>query len=277
MYRVIKALNHNAVLAVQDNSTQEFLLIGKGIGFGKKVTERIEVTEGQDCVVYSLKSVTSKGKAKELVGEINPKYLEIANSILNEAEHAFDKIDRDILFPLADHIAFAANRIRKGEQISNPLTQDIKVLFYQEYKIAKIAKKLLWEVDQIEVDEDEIGFIALHIHSSICDEEVSSAMQIAAAVRECITLIERDMGRRVDIQSISYNRLMNHIKYMAARAITGEELKLNMNDYMEVKFPISFRIARTVCNHLAKYLKICLPEVEIGYLAMHIERVYTEE
>lgn len=277
MYRVIKALNHNAVLAVQDNSTQEFLLIGKGIGFGKKVTERIEVTEGQECVVYSLKSVTSKGKAKELVGEINPKYLEIANSILNEAEHAFDKIDRDILFPLADHIAFAANRIGKGEQISNPLTQDIKVLFYQEYKIAEIAKKLLWEVDQIEVDEDEIGFIALHIHSSICDEEVSSAMQIASAVRECITLIERDMGRRVDIQSISYNRLMNHIKYMAARAITGEELKLNMNDYMQVKFPISFRIARTVCNHLAKYLKICLPEVEIGYLAMHIERVYTEE
>ena len=38
MYRVIKALNHNAVL-VLDGSSQEYLIMGKGIGFGKKVSE----------------------------------------------------------------------------------------------------------------------------------------------------------------------------------------------------------------------------------------------
>ena len=66
-------------------------------------------------------------------------------------------------------------------------------------------------------------------------------MQIAAAVRECISLIEADVGKNIDVQTISYNRMMNHIKYMAARAMTGEVLKLDLNEYMEQKFPASFQ------------------------------------
>ncbi len=102
-------------------------------------------------------------------------------------------------------------------------------------------------------------------------------MQIAAAVRECITMIEEEVGKEIDVQTLSYNRLMNHIKYMAARAIGKEQLRLNMNDYMESQFPNSFRIAATVCDHLTSYFKVQLPDIEIGYLAMHIERVFAEE
>ena len=46
MYRVTKALNHNAVLAIMDKSSREYLLLGKGIGFGRKVSEYIEPTAG---------------------------------------------------------------------------------------------------------------------------------------------------------------------------------------------------------------------------------------
>lgn len=275
MYRVTKALNHNSVLAVKENSSQEYLLLGKGIGFGKKVSERIE--PDADCSIYLLKDDKQENSGRELLRDIAPKYLEAANGILNEAEKEFGKVDRSILFPMADHIAFAAKRIQNGETISNPLTQDIRVLFYKEYKIAELAKGMLQMSDGISIDEDEIGYIALHVHSSICDEKVSGAMQIAAAVRECITMIEEYMGKKIDVQTLSYNRLMNHIKYMAARAISKEELKLDMNDYIKHQFPDSFRIAATVCNHLAEYFQTELADIEIGYLAMHIERVFSEE
>ncbi len=36
--------------------------------------------------------------------------------------------------------------------------------------------------------------------------------------------------------SLAYNRLMNHVRYMVARTIHGEKLKMNLNDYMSVKF-----------------------------------------
>lgn len=275
MYRVTKALNHNAVLAIEKDGTKEYLILGKGIGFGKKVSEYISPTK--DCHIYSLQNGQEPQNTKALIRNMNPKYLEIANAILDKAEKEFGAVDRSILFPMADHISFAVKRMQKGEEISNPLTQDIQVLFYKEYKIAMLAKELLEESDHIIIDEHEIGYIALHVHSSICDEKVSNAMQIAAAVRECISMIEQDIGKNIDVQTISYNRLMNHIKYMAARALTNEELKLNMNDYIAQQFPNSFHVATTVCNHLEHHLKVHLPDIEIGYLAMHIERVYAEQ
>lgn len=275
MYRVTKALNHNAILAVKENSTKEYLLLGKGIGFGKKVTEYVKPEE--DVRIYALKSDSERGNARELVRDMNPVYLEISNAILKKAEEEFGKIDRSILFPMADHIAFAVERIKKGEQISNPLTQDIQVLFYKEYKIAQLAEELIKQEEGIDIDEDEIGYIALHVHSSICDENVSDAMQIAAAVRECIAMIEDETGSKIDVQTLSYNRLMNHVKYMAARGMTGEELKLDINEYIEKQFPNSFQIADAVCKHLSRALSIELPEVEVGYLAMHIERVCASE
>lgn len=91
---------------------------------------------------------------------------------------------------------------------------------------------------QIDIEDDEIGYVALHIHSAIEDEKVSQAMQMARSVRECISMVEEAIGKPIDIASLSYNRLMNHIRYMVARALSGEKLKVNMNDYMEVKFQI---------------------------------------
>ena len=279
MFRVRKALNHNTLIAISMDNNQEYLLIGKGIGFGKKVSERFEIPENIECSIYSLQEQTERGKAMEMVKGIDPIYLEIAGKVLTKSEEVFGKIDRRILFPMADHIAFAVQRIRANEQISNPLTDDIRALFHMEYKTAECVKDILWEMLQIEIDEHEIGYIALHIHSAIEDENVALSMQIAMAVRECIRMIEEETGQTIDVMSLSYNRLMNHIRYMVARSIKGEKLKLNMNDYMSIKFPKSYAMAVAVCKQLEVQLhrKSPLDEVEIGYLAMHIERVVMDK
>ena len=279
MYRVRKALNHNTLIAISMENNQEYLVIGKGIGFGKKVSERFEIPENIECTVYSLHEQTERGKAMDLIKGIEPVYLEIAGKVLAKSEEVFGKIDKNILFPMADHIAFAVQRIRANEQISNPLTDDIRTLFHMEYKTAECVKDILWEMLQVEIDEHEIGYIALHIHSAIEDENVALSMQIAMAVRECIRMIEEETGQTIDVMSLSYNRLMNHIRYMVALSIKGEKLKLNMNDYMSVKFPKSFWMATEVCKQLEKQLHRTSPldEVEIGYLAMHIERVLMDK
>ena len=50
-----------------------------------------------------------------------------------------------------------------------------------------------------------------------------------------------------------------------------------MNDYMSVKFPKAFETARYICEQVGRSLKCTLSDVEIGYLAMHIERVACDE
>ena len=275
MFRVKKALNHNTIIAINMADNREYLLIGKGLGFGRKVSERIEAPA--DCTVYSLREHTERGDAIDLVKDMDPIFLEIAEQVLKESERTFGRIDWSILFPMADHIAFAVRRIQNNDQISNPLTGDIRALFHMEYKTAEYIRPILKERLHVEIDEHEVGYIALHIHSAIEDENVALSMQIAQTVRECIRMVEEATGQTIDIMSLSYNRLMNHVRYMAARAVKGEKLKLNMNDYMSTKFPEAYELAAQVCKYLESYLRKPLDEVEIGYLAMHIERVAAQE
>ena len=159
MFRVKKVLNHNTLIGIGMDDNQEYLLIGKGIGFGKKVSERIEAPE--DCTVYSLYEQTQRGPAAELVKSVDPVFLEISEQILKESERIFGKIDWAILFPMADHIAYAVKRIRNQEQISNPLTEDIRALFHMEYKTAQRVGPILKDRLDVEIDEHEIGYIAL--------------------------------------------------------------------------------------------------------------------
>ena len=218
MYRVSKVLNNNGVIAIDMDENKEYVILGKGVGFGKKVSQRFDKPEG--CTTYRLEQETERGSAKELVKGIEPEYLEIADAILTESQKVFgDSIDRGILFPLADHISFAVARIRRNEQISNPLTEDIKVLFYSEFKVAETLKTILRERLQIEIDDHEVGYVALHIHSAVVRRYLLPYR--LRAVRECIDMIEKATGKSIDVLSLSYNRLMNHMKYMVARASTG--------------------------------------------------------
>lgn len=275
MYRIIKTLNHNAILAADMEDNQEYILLGKGIGFGKKVSERVEAPD--DVSIYSLKNVSEQGKAREFVRDIPPECFEISNRILEQAEAEFGKIDRDILFPMANHIAYAVKRMQAGEQISNPLTSDIRILFYKEYKIAELSRELLKEMMQVEIMDDEIGYIALHVHSSIEDEKVATSMQMAMVVRECVSMIEEQTGTKIDVLSLDYNRLMNHVKYMFARVVSGDVLKVNMNAYIMQNYPKAYEIASVICEHMGKAVNKVLADVEIGYLAMHVQRVMGEE
>ncbi len=275
MYRICKVLNHNGVIAFDMQDSKEYVLLGKGVGFGKKVGERLE--KPAECTVYSLQVTSSRGNASELARSIEPEYLEMANHILNLAEKQFGTIDKSILFPMADHIAFAVKRLQKGEKILNPLTPDIQALFSCEFKVALHLKEYLEKEKGIDVPNDEIGYVALHIHSALEKESVAISMQMAAAVRECVSFIEEQRHIHVDITSLSYNRLMNHVKFMVARVLKKESLKVNMNEYVAHNFPDSYELARIVCDKLSKSLRVPLEEIEIGYLALHIERVNINE
>ena len=275
MYKIVKVLNHNAVLVVSSDENREYLLMGKGIGFGKKTGESVEPNE--DCRIYTLQNCEGRDTADEIVNSIDPEFLEIASYILDEAEKVFGNIDRKILFPLADHIYYAVQRMKNNEQISNPLTDDIRILFHMEYKVAECVVPVLQEKFGITIMDDEVGYITMHVHSAIDGDNVSDAMKTASAVRDCIEMVESAMGRKIDVMSLSYNRLMNHVRYMIVRAMTGEKLKMSLNDYISVKYPEEFKMAEVICEQIGKTIGCCLKKAEIGYLAMHICRVTSGE
>ena len=275
MYRITKILNHNTVLALNQEDNRENLVMGKGVGFGRKPGERVDFTP--DATVYQLSQKCDRGNPRDLVKRIDPLYLNIANAIILDAKNAFGQVDTSILIPMADHIAFAAQRIRKNAPIGNPLTPDIKALFPDEFQVASRGGDLIFEQTGLRFSDDELGYIALHVHSSLESMQVSQAMQTAGIIRECVELVQQATGVTLNVSSLSYNRLMSHIKYMAARLLKGERLSMDVNHIMRVSCPRAFDISEAICRQLERTLSRRVDEAEIGYLAMHVQRVFDTE
>lgn len=76
-----------------------------------KISETIDSTMGAS--VYYLQEYKDRGGADTIIKSIDPEILEIANQVLDQAESVFGTIDRSILFPLADHIYYAVERIKR--------------------------------------------------------------------------------------------------------------------------------------------------------------------
>lgn len=264
MYRIIKVLNNNAILALDQEKKREIILLGNGIGFGKHPGEEIKMI--QSAKIYTLVTKKKQTSALKVVNGIKPVYLEATGRILEEAERVFEKVSHDSLLPLADHIALAAKRAEEKMQIPNPFTPDIKVLFEKEYKVALKGREIIREMTGAEISDDEVGFISLHIHSARSDEKVSETLDNTRLINEGIRMIEEYFQIDLEQDSLGYNRMMSHIYYMLVRTRKGEQVKADLNDFVQVKYPKEFAAAEKICAWIEQELKKEVRIEEIGFL-----------
>ena len=81
-----------------------------------------------------------------------------------------------------------------------------------------------------------------------------------------------------DISNYRVDRIRN-IQILEEKGKPFETLKwsghqpMNLNEYMSVKFPGPYMAAERICRQMEKSLKLPVPDIEIGYLAMHLERM----
>ena len=89
MYRIIKVLNNNGILVYHNETGRELILMGNGIGFGKKPTQQIESVPG--AKVYSLVTRRKQQSVLKVVNGIHPSFIEASGRIIEEAEKNVQK------------------------------------------------------------------------------------------------------------------------------------------------------------------------------------------
>lgn len=270
--KVIKILNNNALLAL-DNDGFEYVYLAKGIGFQNKINEELIDLENQKQYKLFTPEVDNGRNPKDIIERVEAIYIEISAYILSLTQQKFKNVDEDILLPLADHIAFAIQRIKNGVSIINPFVNDIKLLFTDEYEVAEQSKDFIKEKTNVTINEDEISYITLHINSAIRAEHIDLSMQIIRIIKNFINEIEQECGIEVNYNSITYTRFITHIRFMVARIYNDEYLGVDMNNYTETNFPYSYKKAVELAEIIGSVLKNNIKDIEIGYLALHIERV----
>lgn len=273
MYHIEKILNNNSILVSKGH--EEMIVLLKGIGFGKKVDDRIDIPRNAKKYIMQ-KSYRGKNFTNDIFNYIDPVFLEIASEIIRETQKVFENVDEDILLPLADHIYFAIKRMENQILPMNPFKKDIQIFFPEEHKIALEAKNIIRKYISKEINDDEVGFITLHVHSAVSNNAVSESMEVTRIIHESIVRLEEDLQISINLESVSYVRLMNHIKFLMLRLNKNETLQMDITEFTKTKFPFAYEQSKRICHDLEKALNHTMPKSEIGYLALHLERILSE-
>lgn len=276
MYKTIKSLNNNCVLSVYTDTNKEVILLGKGIGFGKSFNQEIKIND--QIKVYELNNA-KENLSVETVLATDPLFIEISDAILIETEKTFGFVNKEIILALADHIQFAIKRMEAKMEIANPFANDTRLLFPKEYEVALKAKKIIKGRTSHTINDDEVAFITLHIHLGINTKNtrMDTLLQIQYIIKDNIELMKNKLGFSIDEKTIFYARLLNHLKFLILRVENDEKLDINLNDYVEHSFPDSYRVSKKICLEFEKVFNKKILEAEVGYLAIHLERIKKDQ
>ncbi|UOY93845.1 transcription antiterminator [Ectobacillus sp. JY-23] len=271
--KIKKVLNNNVIIA-SHNQHNEVVVIGKGIGFGRKTDDILDGERAEK--IFVLKNEREREQYKMLVPHVSERLIEIMNDVLLYIQQRVETpLNEHIHVALTDHIAFAIRRLKQGFAMDNPFLMETKALYPQEYKIATDVVALINERLQIELPEGEIGFVALHIYSAITNSEVSSVNQNSRLIAHLVTLIEEQLDLLIDRESIHYLRLVRHLHYAIERVKKGEKVEepKRFAEILKDEYPVCYNLAWKLVKVMQNQLQQPVYEAEIVYLTMHLQRL----
>ncbi len=273
IYQILKPMNNNVILATEQNSNQEVILIGKGIGFNRKVGQTVSISE--DEVERTFRTYDEKYKEHyfNLLKGIDSSVLGVCAEIVSEAEKEFGKISQKLFLVLSDHISFALERIKNGLDISNPFLYEIKMLYPEEYKMGLKAQLMIQQSVDIEIPEGEVGFIALHIHAAKHKKDVKDTVKNTRIIKELIQIIEEKLGKKIQKGTLIYDRLVSHLWYCLDRIEKGESIENPLGDTIKTQFSDAYKVSERLVKHIEKSLNKKVYENEMVYMTIHIDRI----
>lgn len=275
-YRILKILNNNIILAYDFKSKMDTILIGKGIGFGKKQNKKVYIPPKdikRSFVAYNEKM---KKEYFRLIKQIDSNIIETSEKIIDDAEKRLGDLDSHIHILLSDHISFAIERVKNGLKIENPFIDEIKIIYPEEFDIAEQGIGLIKEKLQVDLGFGEIGFIAMHLHSARKNIKVKEAMRNARILNEIILIIEEGLNVSLDKTKYNYKRLINHLQGALDRIKNQKHIENPLLENIKKEFRDSFEIIKKIKIKIEEEYELQVPEQELGYMAIHIERLKTK-
>lgn len=268
--KIVKVLNNNAVV-IKDKG-QEKIAIGSGVGFRKGKNDLVNPRKIEKLFVLK-----EYEKLQHLLLRIPEDHFVLSEEIIAYAEEQLNtKLNDHIHIALTDHLSFAIEREKKGIQLKNKLLYEIKTLYKKEFEIGLWAIQHIKEKLNVNMPVDEAAFIALHIHTmKLHGGDLQETVRQTTLVRDMVHTIKDFLNIAVEEDDLSYERLITHLRFSLTRT---KQSKLHTMDkemlkMIRRKYPLSYRCAAKVAKDLSSLHGINLPESELGYIALHIERL----
>ncbi|WP_282942009.1 PRD domain-containing protein [Paenibacillus sp. RC67] len=274
-HRIERVIGNNVILVKELGSDREYVLLGKGIGFGTKAPGFIDAKDPRIEKRFRLDDRDQLTQYRSLLEDVYPEVIVISEQIIEQIQSQFTTpINNKVYFALPSHIQFAIHRLRNGMDIVNPFLYETKMFFPMEYDIAKKAADLIRNKFLIDVPEDEVGFLTYHVHSAVTNVPVGQLVKFSNLINEMVETIEMYRSIRIPKESMDYVRLVTHLRFSLERVTQKKVVSNPFLKQMKKQYKEEYKLALELAEVMKHHLQTEIPEDEVGFLVMHLYRLF---
>lgn len=276
--KFIKNFNNNAAL-VSDEFDVDWVVIGNGIGFGKKPGDFVD----EQKITRRFVAVEKNIKMIDSVKDIDSRTLALTTDVINLVSIKLKVKFSDYQYlVLADHIDFMLKRTDEGFTLGpDTLSWEIRKLFSKEYTVAKEALALIEQKTNSSFPKSEVAYLAYHfINASSKQTRLQDTVKITKLISGVVEIIEYQYGMQLDTESFNFNRFMTHLRSFMVRHLyqindedNGSELDQSLLELMKVKYKKSYETVLKIGTYLLKQAGWKLQPDDEVYLTLHVWRV----
>ncbi|MFA9463587.1 MAG: BglG family transcription antiterminator LicT [Velocimicrobium sp.] len=271
--KILKVINNNVVSSINEKKN-EVVVMGKGIGFQKKIDDEIDAEKIEK--IFSLPE-ESANQFEMLVKDISYEMIDLAEDIICYAKKSLNRrLSKNIYITLTDHLNFAVERKKQAISFQNALLWEIRKYYNEEYRLGLKAIEMVKERIGIELSEDEAGFIALHFVNAEIDGDMKKVTFMPVIIKDILNIVRYTFSIEIDETTLSYERFVTHLKFFLQRAVRNECYEsddFGFNKDIQLRFSDAYQCALKIKGYMNKKMKYCIADEEITYLTIHISRI----
>ncbi|MNI42746.1 Levansucrase and sucrase synthesis operon antiterminator [compost metagenome] len=274
--KIKKILNNNAVVA--NDLGEEKIVMGSGIAFQKGKNDIIDPSLIEK--VFIMEDPDQYGHLQEMLRTLPEEEIAASEQIISYAEQELEvTFNEHVHIALTDHLSFALERINKGMMIQNTLLDEIRILYPREFQIGLHAKSIIRKTLQIDIPEDEVGYIAMHIHTAWKNAGVRGASaEMAAMIRDIAEGVEQAAGITLERSSANYERLVTQLENTLQSDETGKllsELNPEIVRIAKERYAQAYLQAKEIGDQVEEDYGYTLIDSQLVFIAMEINRINT--
>ena len=272
---VIERIINNNVISALDEEGKEIVVMGSGIGFGRKKGQHCD--ESRIDKVFRMEDEAVLGRFKDLLAKLPLEYIQVSNDIISYAKKELGiPLNQNVYITLTDHISFSLERFQNNMNFTNALHSEIRRFYPAEFSVGIHALRLIEEKTGILLPEDEASAIALHLVNA----------ELNLRVRDIWILTEM-MGKMMDqiivslpvlkAESLEKDWLLSDLKFMVCRVMTLKPLKEKGDPvllrYLEERWPELVSVVKGIPGLLETEYRYHMTEEEQLYQTVSLKRI----
>ncbi|MFT4306708.1 MAG: PRD domain-containing protein [Microbacterium sp.] len=272
---IIRRVLNNSVVDALDDAMREVIVLGKGIGFNSQPGDQIDPAAIEK--VFRLDDSAQGTTFARVAADVPSEILTATDEIVSLARARLSEKLSDAIYPaLADHLAYAVQRVREHVDLVSALENEVRRFYPNEYAVALASLTLVRAATGVTMPVSEAANIALHLITAEIGGGDGSAATLTRFTQDVLDIVRLHFGIAYDEDDPAYTRFAAHVRYFAQRVLAGTVVDRDDEELLTLlrrQLPHVFTGIDRIEAYAHDTHSHAMTSTEKVYIAMHLSRL----